>query len=55
MSVVERLLSDFEIDVSKRDFREHCLIIAHIKKDLIEDFNMKASTIYGLDIIIGNE
>ena len=55
MSIVERLQNDFEIEVLNRDFREHCLITGCIKKDVIDDFNIRVSDIYELEVIIENE
>ena len=46
MSVAERLVTDFEIQVADRDFQLSCEIHGVIKKDLLPDFQDKTSELY---------
>lgn len=56
MSSVERLISEFEIDVTTRDFQEECLIRGKIKKDFLDEFKVRTKDLYELNILInGNE
>jgi uncharacterized YigZ family protein len=50
MSNVERLLSDFDIEVVKRDFQLSCRVEGILKKDLIDDFKEQIKDLYTLDI-----
>ncbi|MEO9483765.1 MAG: YigZ family protein [Ekhidna sp.] len=52
MSLVERLITDFEIDVVKRDFQLSCEIQGDIKKDLIKTFEEKTIDLYTIEFII---
>ena len=46
MSVVERLMTDFEIEVIKRDYQLECILEASIKKDIISSFREKITDLY---------
>lgn len=52
MSAVERLIGDFDIEVSKRDFQLACEIEGRIKKDLIPAFKEKTIDLYTVEIKI---
>ncbi len=55
MSTVERLISDFDIEVKKRDFQLSCEIQGNIKKDLISTFEEKTADLYTVEFIIDND
>ena len=50
MSVAERLISDFDLVVSKRDFTTSCKIEASIKKDLLMKFKSAIADLYEMNI-----
>lgn len=50
MSIVERLIGDYQIDVSARDFLENCQISGTIKNDFVEDFKHRISDLYELNV-----
>ena len=52
MSVAERLVADFDIDVVARDFQLSCEIQGNIKKDMISVFREKISDLYTIEFII---
>ncbi|WP_436515506.1 IMPACT family protein [Ekhidna sp. To15] len=52
MSAVERLITEFEIEVIERDFQLSCEIHGHIKKDLISAFDEKTTDFYTVEFII---
>jgi len=52
-SIVEKLISDFEIDVLERKFTEQCEIIGEIKKDKIDLFQIRTKDLYMIDITLG--
>lgn len=52
MSIAERLITDFEIEVVKRDFQLSCEISGWIKKDLMHLFKEKTSDIYTIEFEI---
>ncbi|MEP1032947.1 YigZ family protein [Ekhidna sp.] len=52
MSIVERLIEDFEIEVITRDFQLSCEIHGSIKKDLLSAFQEKTSDLYTIEFII---
>ncbi|MEQ9467534.1 MAG: YigZ family protein [Ekhidna sp.] len=48
MSVVERLIADFDMEVLDRDFQISCTIQSVIKKDLLDQFKEKTSDLYSI-------
>lgn len=52
MSTAERLLTDFEIEVIRRDFQLSCEIEGRIKKDSIPLFKEKTSDLYTIEFIV---
>lgn len=55
LSVVERLVSDFDISVSERDFRESCKLSGAIKKELVDLFKSRIVDLYDVKIEINHE
>ncbi len=52
MSTVERLIADFDIEISKRDFQLSCEIQGYLKKDLVSAFQKKTTDLYTVEFII---
>lgn len=52
MSVVERIISEFHIDVIERDFQMSCKIKGVIKNDLLDGFREKTSDLYTIEFEI---
>lgn len=52
MSVVERMIADFDIEVMERDFQMSCRIRGTLKKDLLEGFKEKISDLYAIEFDI---
>lgn len=52
MSVAERLVSDFDIQVSERDFQLSCTIHGIIKKDALAEFHQKTTELYNMSFEI---
>ena len=50
VSIVERLIIDFEIEVISRDFRESCQIKGSIKNDLIASFKNRITDYFDLEV-----
>lgn len=50
VSLVERLIMDFEIEVISRDFRESCQIKGNIKNDLITSFKNRITDYFDLEV-----
>jgi len=50
LSEVERLMGEFEIDVTKRDFQLSCEIDGTIRKERLEDFQDKIVDLYTLKV-----
>ncbi|GAB4247130.1 MAG: YigZ family protein [Ekhidna sp.] len=55
MSVAERLISQFEIDVAERDFRESCLIQGKIKANVLNAFREAVASLYNMKFVIDGE
>lgn len=52
ISVVEKLISDFEINVSDRIFEERCKVIGELKKIDLEHFNRSTQDFFQIEISI---
>ena len=52
MSVAERLVSDFDIQVTERDFQLSCTIHGTIKKDALTEFHQKTTELYNMSFEI---
>ena len=52
LSNVERLISELDINVIDRDFREECRIAGKIRKDLIQELSNKTKDLYNLKLSI---
>lgn len=52
ISVVEKLISDFEINVSDRIFEERCKVIGQLKKIDLEHFNRSTQDFFQIEISI---
>lgn len=52
MSIAERLITDYNINVVDRDFQLACKITGSIKKDHIEDFKTKTGDLYTMEFKI---
>ncbi len=52
LSNVERLISDFEIEVIERDFQLSCKIDGMLKKDLKEGFLASIEDLYTLEVVL---
>jgi uncharacterized YigZ family protein len=53
MSIVERLIADFHVEVTERDFRESCMVRGEIKKDDLPGFDSRVKDLYELEITVG--
>lgn len=54
LSNVERLISDFDIEVNERDFQLSCKVVGEMKKDLKGDLLSSAVDLYTLEIDLGD-
>lgn len=52
MSVVERIISEFDIEVLERDFQMSCRIKGSIKRDSLDGFKQKTSDLYAIEFDI---
>lgn len=52
MSVAERLITDFDIEVEERDFQLSCTIHGVLKKDLVQMFKDKTTDLYTIEFEI---
>lgn len=52
MSLVERLVADFDIEVMERDFQISCTLHCRLKKDLIDQFKEKITDLYNIQFDI---
>lgn len=52
ISIIERLIADFEIDVNERNFRESCTISAMIKTQKIDSLLNMSKELYNIKILI---
>lgn len=55
LSTMERLIVDFELDVSIRDFRESCRIEAKIRKEWLAPFQIKVKDLYTLQVTMDQD
>lgn len=55
MSVVERLITDFKVDVIERDFMESCKISGTVKKNDIVSLRMATKEMHNIKISIQDE
>lgn len=52
MSNVERLISDFAIEIIERDFQITCRVAGVLKKDLLDSLKEQTSDLYTLEICL---
>ncbi|MEQ9008140.1 MAG: hypothetical protein RLP12_09670, partial [Ekhidna sp.] len=52
MSVVERIIVEFNISIIERDFQMSCRIEGVIKSDMLDVFREKTSDLYAIDFEI---
>ncbi|MEP0987692.1 YigZ family protein [Ekhidna sp.] len=52
ISQAERLITEFELQVKKRDFKSSCLIVSEIRKDQISFFQEKIKDLYNMQFQI---
>lgn len=52
MSIAERIVTEFNVDVEERDFQMSCKIKGFIKSDLLDEFRDKTSDLYAIEFEI---
>ncbi len=52
ISIVEKMISDFDIEVLERNFEEKCKIVGKIKKDKRDHFERAVKDLYQIEIKI---
>lgn len=55
MSMAERLITDFDIAVTNRDFQLSCQITGKLKKDQVDEFLEKTSDLYTMNFEISGD
>lgn len=55
LSVVERLIGDFQIEVKDRDYQEDCKVVGFLRKEQLDSFNRSIIDLYSIKIRIDDE
>jgi len=55
LSTVERLVTEFNLEISERNFTETCVVLGAIRKELVDRFKERTQDLYELTISINYE
>lgn len=55
LSIVERLIGDFKIEVKDREYQEDCKVVGFLRKEQLDSFNRSIIDLYSIKIRIDDE